>query len=130
MGTPAELLDALLNKSEGSYQRHLPKAPHIVLYGAGNLGRSVLKCLRAANVEPIAFADDTLSKQGKILDGLPVCPPEEIVRRFGSDITFAVTILNPALRFLDAMQNLRRRTGRDTLSLFDLGRIFPPTLLP
>jgi FkbM family methyltransferase len=130
MGMPAKLLDGLLENREQTYRPSVPELPRIVLYGAGNLGRSVLKRLRSAEVEPIAFADDTLSKQGKIIDGLEVFPPEEIVDRFGSDTTFAVTILNPALRFLDARENLRRRTGRDVLSLFDLGRMLPRTLLP
>jgi FkbM family methyltransferase len=130
MSTPAELLDALLDNSEQTYQHSMRKQPRIVLYGAGNLGRSVLKRLRSADVDPIAFADDTLSKQGKTIDGLQVYPPEEIARRFGSDLTFVVTILNPALRFLDAKENLRRRTGCDAISLFDLGRMFPDALLP
>lgn len=130
MGTPAESLDALLDKNAQTYQRSLPAQQRIVLYGSGNLGRSVLKRLRSAQVEPIAFADDTPSKRGIVLDGLQVFPPEEIADRFGPDVTFAVTILNPALRFLDARENLHRRTGRDALSLFDLGRMFPHALLP
>lgn len=130
MGTPAELLETLLGKSDQTYQSPGPKQRRIVLYGAGNLGRSVLRRLRAAAVEPVAFADDTISKQGKTLDGLQVFPPEEVGHRFGSNITFAVTILNPALRFLDARENLQQRTGHEAISLFDLGRMFPRALLP
>src|SRR3954453_11484545 len=111
MGTPAELLDALLNKRERDYYSPRPTPQKIVLYGAGNLGRSVLERLRSADVEPVAFVDDTPSKQGKLVDGLQVVSPEEIVPRFGPDTVFAVTILNPALRFLEARENLFRRTG-------------------
>lgn len=133
MGTQADLLENLLGKSAGA-RNPVPRSPdhsdRIVLYGAGNLGRVVLSRLRASGVEPLAFADDTAAKQGCILDGLQVLKPEEVINRFGSNVIFAVTILNPALRFIEARERLHHRTGGDVLSLLDLARMFPNALLP
>jgi FkbM family methyltransferase len=78
----------------------------IVLYGAGVLGRTVLRKLRAIGIEPAAFADDTPSKQGLPVDGLQVMTVEQAAEAFGAGLTFVVTILNPALRFLDARRRL------------------------
>lgn len=127
----ADLLEDLLSQS---IETPVPPDPvdsrQFILYGAGNLGRHVLARLRAAGIEPLAFADDTASKKESVIDGLHVMTPEDAVRRFGREIIFAVTILNPALRFPEARERLRGRIGLDALSLFELARMFPDSLLP
>jgi len=130
MGSPVDLLEVLLGKTPADYDVLQSTGRKLVLYGAGTLGRSLLKRLRAGGIEPIAFADDTPSKQGQMLDGLEILFPEQVAARFGSDFVFAVTILNPALRFLEAEERLRRRTGRDVLSLLALAKTFPDALFP
>ncbi|HZI20737.1 MAG TPA: FkbM family methyltransferase [Pyrinomonadaceae bacterium] len=102
----------------------------LVLYGAGTLGRDVLSKLRRVGVEPAAFADDTLSKQGSELDGLPVLAPREAVERFGPQTLFVVTILNPALRFLEARARLAEATGARVASFLDVAWKYPETFLP
>jgi FkbM family methyltransferase len=130
MGNPVDLLETLLAKTEADYTAPSLSARKLVLYGAGTLGRSVLKRLRAGGIEPIAFADDTPAKEGTVIDDLEILPPEQIATRFGSDVVFAVTILNPALCFLDAKKRLLERTGREALSLLALARAFPDALMP
>lgn len=125
-----ESLDTLLGRRQDDYSGAPLERLGIVLYGAGNLGRSILRRLRSADIWPLAFADDTPAKRGKTIDGLEIFAPEDILPKFGSDIVFVVTILNPALRFLDAKESLHRRTGRTALSVFELGRAFPDALLP
>ncbi len=44
----------------------------LVLFGAGNLGRKVLQCVRSIGVEPLAFADNSQPKWGTHVDGVPV----------------------------------------------------------
>jgi FkbM family methyltransferase len=110
--------------------RWRPGSRAFVLYGAGNLGRSVAQRLRASGVTPVAFADDTVSKQGIVLDGLEVLSPEAVIQRFGKDVSFFVTILNPALRFVDARERLRQRIDNQVFSVFDLARTFPDFLFP
>ena len=130
MGNPVDLLETLLAKTEADYIFPPLTARKLVLYGAGTLGRSVLKRLRAGGIEPVAFADDTPAKQGTVIDGLKVLPPEQIATQFGSDFVLAVTILNSALCFLDAKKLLQQRTGHEALSLLALARTFPDALMP
>ena len=127
----ADLLERILDQArEGSITLDPIDPRRIVLYGAGNLGREILARLRSSGLEPLAFADDTAAKQGTVIDELPVLSPEDAVARFGREISFAVTILNPALDFVAAQERLRQRTGQDGLSLFALARMFPDSLLP
>lgn len=102
----------------------------LALYGAGTLGRAVLARLRRAGVEPDAFADDTPGKQGQKVDGVPVMRPREAAERFGERLVFAVTILNPALRFLDARTRLEGETGLTAVSFLNLAWKFPAEFLP
>jgi FkbM family methyltransferase len=81
-------------------------AEPLVLVGAGMLGRFILKGLRKCGTQPVAWADDTLSKQGALIDGVPVMAVETAARRFGRSAVWVVTILNPAHRFLRTRQRL------------------------
>jgi len=105
-------------------------ARRVALYGAGRLGRAVLGRLRRAGVEPVAFADDTGGKQGQTVDGVPVMRPREAAGRFGPGLVFAVTILNPALRFLDARARLEAETGARAVSFLSLAWKYPEAFLP
>jgi len=49
----------------------------LVLFGAGNLGRTVLQCVRSIGVEPLAFADNSQSKWRSYVDGVPVLSPKD-----------------------------------------------------
>ncbi len=64
----------------------------VVLFGAGNLGRKVLQCLRSIGVEPLAFADNGQSKWGGNIDGIPILSPKEAAAHFGTSAMFLVTI--------------------------------------
>ena len=64
----------------------------VVLFGAGNLGRKVLQCLRSIGVEPLAFADNGRSKWGENVDGIPILSPKEAAARYGASALFLVTI--------------------------------------
>jgi FkbM family methyltransferase len=102
----------------------------LVLYGAGTLGRAVLARLRRAGVEPAAFADDTPGKQGQTVDGVPVMTPQRAAREFGGRLVFVVTILNPALRFLDAQERLERLTAAPAVSFLNAAWKYPAAFLP
>lgn len=52
-----------------------PYGRSLVLFGAGNLGRKVLACLRLDGIEPIAFADNNPSLWGSKVEGIEVSPP-------------------------------------------------------
>jgi FkbM family methyltransferase len=135
---PARELDVLLSADPAEAVRRAAEplrgvgggARRLVLYGAGALGRAVLARLRRAGVEPSAFADDTPGKQGQAIEGVPVMRPREAAERFGPALVFAVTILNPALRFLDAKERLERATGTPAVSYLHLAWKYPAAFLP
>lgn len=102
----------------------------LVLYGAGNLGRYTLKKLREIGVQPAAFADDTPSKQGTVIDDLPVMTPREAAKEFVERTRFIVTIMNVMLRFVDARKRLQQFTHRSVLSFLDLTWQYSHTFLP
>ena len=64
----------------------------VVLFGAGNLGRKVLQCLRSIGVEALAFADNSQSKWGSRVDGVPVLSPKDAAERYGESALFLITI--------------------------------------
>ncbi|MGB9233643.1 MAG: FkbM family methyltransferase [Terriglobales bacterium] len=64
----------------------------LVLFGAGNLGRKVLQCVRSIGVEPLAFADSNQSKWGTQVDGVPVLSPKDAGATYGASALFLVAI--------------------------------------
>lgn len=68
----------------------------IVLWGAGRLGRKVLGALSAAGTRPLGFADNDAALQASGIDGLPVLPLVEAVRRWGPRALYVVTIFRPS----------------------------------
>lgn len=102
----------------------------LVLYGAGNFGLTVLEKLRAVGIEPACFADDTPSKRGQVIGGLRVVTPREAAAEFGARTVFVVTILNAALRFLEARRRLQEATGARVLSFLALAWKYPEAFLP
>jgi FkbM family methyltransferase len=70
-------------------------ASRIVLYGAGNNGRALLRGLRSLGVEPLAFSDGNPRLWGTEVDGLSVLAPEEAARAYGDNSAFVVTIFSP-----------------------------------
>jgi FkbM family methyltransferase len=135
--TQAELNDLLSEPYDLAAQRMTQQArAHetgnelYALYGAGQLGRTVLANLRAAGVEPVAFVDDTRAKQGQIVDGLPVMLPQQAALRHGGRLVFVVTILNPLLNFLTARRRLQELTEARVISFLHLAWRYPESFLP
>jgi FkbM family methyltransferase len=133
----AELDELLSESATAASQRmaeqaraHETGAELYALYGAGQLGRATLQKLRRAGVEPVAFADDTPEKQGQLIDELPVMTPKTAVEKFGGQLVFVVTILNPRLNFVTARRRLKALTGARVLSFLHLAWRYPESFLP
>lgn len=132
-----EALEALLAQDAESVEADVAGAlrdeganlDRLVFYGAGNVGLDVLARARAVGIEPLAFADDTAEKHGRVSDGLPVLAPQAAVERYG-DVTFVVTMLNSRLPFLRARARLLSIGAASALSFAQLGRLFPSAFLP
>jgi FkbM family methyltransferase len=132
-------LDRLLSRDPAAMrasERHefdrLSGGREIVLMGAGGLGRRTLAGLRRHGVEPLAFADNGIGRQGTTLDGLPVLSPEAAAREFGPRAAFVVTIwgANSPHRFAHSAAQLRA-LGVDVVCSFPaLFWKHPDALLP
>src|SRR4051812_11659195 len=67
----------------------------VVLFGAGDLGRQAIRCLRTIGVEPLAISDNDPSLWFHNIEGINVLPPSHAAARFGTSALFIVTIWNP-----------------------------------
>jgi len=72
-----------------------PCAQSLVLYGAGNLGRKVLRGLRTCGLEPIAFADANPAVWGKKIENVQIFSPQDAVHKFGTLAVFVVCVWHP-----------------------------------
>jgi FkbM family methyltransferase len=89
----AEGLESAYARESAAFDRAVaPFGRRLVLSGAGNLGRKVVKALRAQDIEPLAFVDKNLALWGTSVEGVKVLSQEEGARRFGESATFCVTI--------------------------------------
>ena len=107
------------------------RAGDIVLFGAGGLGRKVAAALRAHGVEPLAFADNSVARQGTNIDGLRVLAPADAAREFGEHAIFVVTIwgANSTHRFSHSRDQLAA-LGCAVMSFPPLCWKLADTLLP
>lgn len=70
----------------------ISKFDSIVLYGAGSAGIAFLHYLIDAGIEPSFFSDGDVEKHGKVIEGLKVISPKEIVSIAGENSLVIVTI--------------------------------------
>ena len=125
-------LEALLRQEYARPQ--IPSSPAenapLVFFGAGHLGRSLLKRARLTGIQPVAFADETPALQGRVIDDLPVFSSQGAVERFGKTLLFVVTIYNPAASFLRIQERLQITTGARAISFLNLLFAHAESLLP
>lgn len=128
------LLDAANRAAaDADRSRHLlQKNPGVIVFGAGGLGRSVLRGLREHNVDVRAFSDNDPRRQHQVVDGLPVLTPEKAIAEFGSDALFVAAVWNAGRHRnqVDIRAQLRALGGKNVLSFTDVFRHFPETFLP
>ena len=78
----------------------------LVLFGAGNLGRKALECLRSSGIEPLALADSAAAKWGTRVDGLDVLSPRDAAETYGASALFVITIWSLGHAFADTRAKL------------------------
>jgi len=64
-----------------------------VLFGAGNLGRKVLKQLKTISKQPIAFMDNNPKLWGTDIQGVPILAPAEVARRYDAASLGVITTI-------------------------------------
>ena len=102
----------------------------VVLFGAGSLGRKVLKSLRSIGVEPLAFADNGQSKWGSQVDGIPVLSPKDAAAQYGASALFLVTIWSLGHYYRDSQAQLEGLGCTHVESTASLRWKFADQLLP
>ena len=88
-----EDMSSVLSRERDAFDEMLAAAGNrIVLFGAGNLGRKALACLRSIGIEPLAFADNDPSRWGTKVSDVRVMSPQASAAEFGRTALFVVTI--------------------------------------
>ncbi len=127
----AEDVDAVKERERTAFDRLLAEADgRIVLFGAGNLGRKALRCLRSVGIEPLAFADNAAARWGSQADGVDVLSPEEAADKFRASAMFMVTIWSLGHTFRETHAKLKSLGCRTVLSSSSLRWKFAGELLP
>jgi FkbM family methyltransferase len=125
---------AALERDEATTFDRLARGRHdrIVLLGSGGLGRRALAGLRAYGVEPLAFADNSVGRQGTTIDGVRVMSPMDAAREFGANAVFVVTIwgANSPHRFEHSREQLRSLGCDVVVSFPQLFWKYPRATLP
>jgi len=102
----------------------------LILFGAGNLGRQMLKTLREAGLHPQCFADNRAELWGKTIDDVRVLSPGEAAARHGANSVFIVAIWNDKHRFVETRQTLGKLGCAHVLPVSSLRWKFADRLLP
>src|SRR5436305_12353046 len=58
----------------------------LVLFGAGSLGRSSLRCLLRDGIRPLALCDNNSALWGTAVEGIPVLSPAEAAAKYASGV--------------------------------------------
>ncbi|MBY0292313.1 MAG: FkbM family methyltransferase [Alphaproteobacteria bacterium] len=107
------------------FDSRVPDLNKVVLFGAGNIGRMILKKMRHAGIEPLAFVDETPSKISTFIEGLEIISLETAYHRYGSDLTAIITILNPNHDYIATERMLKEKFGMNAISFLACVWKFP-----
>ena len=103
----SEPLESVRERERSAFDRLLAKRDgRLVLFGAGNLGRKALACLRGSGIEPLAFSDNSPAKWGTRVDDLTVLSPQNAAETYGASALFVVTIWSLGHSFADTRTKL------------------------
>lgn len=126
-----EDIGAVKERERTAFGRALAEANgRIVLFGAGNLGRKALGCLRSVGVEPLAFSDNSQALWGSHTDGVRILSPADAAAEFGSSAMFMVTIWSLGHTFRETHAKLKSLGCRSVLPSATLRWKFAGELLP
>lgn len=93
-------------------------AGSVVVHGAGHNGRQLARRLVTAGLAVVAFSDDTPTKIGTTIDGLPVIAPNDLARRLDGPVAAVVSIFSPRHDYVITAARLRA-AGIDSVSVFE-----------
>jgi FkbM family methyltransferase len=127
----SETVDATIRREETALDDLLENCgKRVVLVGGGSIGTRTAKCLRTIGVEPLAFADNNPSAQGRTIDGLQVLSLPEAAERFGGETLYLTTIWNEHHWYSDTSEQLAGLGCTNVAAPSPVFWRFPETFLP
>lgn len=133
---PSERLEDLLAtarqvaaESPGDAFAHEVGDRPLVLYGAGETGRTSLEALRAAGHPPIAVVDRGATGDGH-LGAVPLLNPQGAAEEHGFGAAFVVTVVNPGTPFREVADFLHSLGCQVVVPFPVMARAYPDRLLP
>jgi FkbM family methyltransferase len=116
----SENLDSVRDRQLRTFDRLLDEAGgKLVLFGAGSLGHTALRCLQRDGIRPLAIADNNSALHGMQIEGVPVVSRAQACEQF-PDAAFVVTIWSTGHRYADTC---------DQLKAAGCARVYPPGAL-
>jgi len=79
----------------------------LIIFGAGNLGRKILKGLRYLGLNPIGFADNNYVSLDAVIDGIRVYSPKDAAHKFAKKAVFIISIWAPHHSYLKTFKQLQ-----------------------
>jgi len=113
-------------------RRALAYADRLVVYGAGKMGRKVVRGLGALGRPPVAVADRSAPEGGGSFEGLPLLTADEAARKYGDCACFVVAVWSPGpdRTFVHISAHLRSLGCRCVVPVVPLLWQYPDTFLP
>jgi FkbM family methyltransferase len=103
---------------------------NLVLFGAGSLGQSSLRCLLRDGIRPLAFCDNNSALWDTSIEGIPVLSPACAAARYGASNAFFVTIWGLAHRYAETHDRLSAAGCRHVYPAAPLRWKYSGKLLP
>ncbi len=126
-----EPLSSVRDREKSAFDKLLAACGNrLVIFGAGNLGRKVLRCVRSIGVEPLAFADNGQSKRGSQVEGVSVLSPKDAAAQHGASALFLVAIWSLGHFYPDSRAQLEGLGCTHVESTASLRWKFADQLLP
>jgi FkbM family methyltransferase len=104
----------------------------LVLYGAGNFGRTILRGLAKNRIDILAFTDADPKLHGQKLEGVTVLSPDEAIQKYGRNALFIVCVWHPDLRsgVQEIVDQLVAKGASHVVPFIYLFWKYPDTFLP
>jgi FkbM family methyltransferase len=130
----SESADSVLDREQHTLERMIGSLDgEFILFGAGNLGRKVVRILARIGKTPAAFIDNNPSLWGKDVEGIPIMSPAESATKFDPQKVGVITTIwfgEATDRMADRIGPLMQLGFRKIALFGHLAWKFPAGLLP
>ena len=130
----SERMDSVVDRENNSLERRIGGLDgDFILFGAGNLGRRVLRTLRHIGKTPVGFIDNNPSLWGKELEGVRITSPAEAAKQIDPHNTGVIATIwygEATDKMADRLEPLTRLGFRKIALFGHLAWKFPNEFLP